>query len=245
MSVGEPPRQYPFAIEGPLGQFKIVTFSPDGRRFLAWDDDCHLREWDVTSGKLLSQRELGLTMLQSLVREKQQNQGHSFQIKATFSRDAKRLAAIHDGVLIILEVESGEELTRFSLADGRPQALEFSPDGNRIIISAPAKGIPQTHIVRALDISSGDEVLGVNISDEAAGGPLAFSPDGKHLAIANRSAGARVFTIDLASGEKTDVAESLPAPPACIRFSIEGSFLACGLSDGTALVWKLEDAGKK
>ncbi|MGE5191285.1 MAG: hypothetical protein ACM3U2_02205, partial [Deltaproteobacteria bacterium] len=133
-----PLRQYPAGIEGARGRSLTVTFTPDGRRFLAWEDNCQFTEWDVGSGKLLSRRELGPAELRPLKPDKKRPP-LLLRITAVFSSDAKRLAVIHGAILTVLETDGGDVVMQVNLDDGIPQALVFSPDGKRLAVSASGK----------------------------------------------------------------------------------------------------------
>ncbi|KAI0435821.1 hypothetical protein F4803DRAFT_573640 [Xylaria telfairii] len=107
------------------GRFKIMEFSPDGRKIASISPENAVCFWNTISG----QREGTL-------------EGHSSQITTlTFSKDGKKLAsASYDGTIMVWEVATGR--VECTLSHMSPQfrgfevlALLFSLDGSKIAIS--------------------------------------------------------------------------------------------------------------
>jgi WD40 repeat protein len=71
------------------------------------------------------------------------------------------------------------------------------------------------------------------------GGPVAFSADGKLLAIGSGQVRGEVRLIDLARWETVAVLTDFDSKPITMTFSADGESLIIGLFGGTALVWDL------
>jgi WD40 repeat protein len=70
-------------------------------------------------------------------------------------------------------------------------------------------------------------------------GPVAFSTDGKLLAIGFGRGRGEVRLIGLATWETVAVLTDFGSAPHAITFSADGKSLITALYDGTALVWDL------
>ena len=70
-------------------------------------------------------------------------------------------------------------------------------------------------------------------------GPVAFSADGKLLAIGFGRGRGEVRLLDLATQETVAVLADFGSEPHAMTFSADGKSLITGLNDETALVWDL------
>ena len=70
-------------------------------------------------------------------------------------------------------------------------------------------------------------------------GPVAFSADGKLLAIGFGRGSGEVRLLDLATWQTVAVLTGFASKPHAMTFSVDGKSLITGLNDGTALVWDL------
>ncbi|MEP3083326.1 MAG: PQQ-binding-like beta-propeller repeat protein [Sedimentitalea sp.] len=94
-----------------------------------------------------------------------------------FSPDGTRIAtASGDGTVLILNVQTGEEIARIKHGD-KVTAVAFSPDGTRI---ATTSGDNAAHIFNAYN---GEEIARFDHGDMVTA--VAFSPDGTRLATAS------------------------------------------------------------
>jgi WD40 repeat protein len=70
-------------------------------------------------------------------------------------------------------------------------------------------------------------------------GPVAFSPDGKHFAVASSRPGARIRVMDTETGRELQQIEGFRGTIRSLGFLSDGKRLVSGLDDGSALIWDL------
>ena len=134
----------------------------------------------------------------------------------------------------VIEVESAGRLSNFmTLGEGEVvRDLEFSPDGKALVSVA---GNNSDFAIRLWEVGSGLPVRSLQGHTSIVWG-VAFSPDGKMLALASKDGTAKVW--DWRSGE---LLESLnfPSEVTSVAFSPDSQTLAVGGVDGSpnAAVW--------
>jgi WD40 repeat protein len=245
---------YKLPGHGALGGRRAVGFTPDGRRFLSWGDDLYLRIWDVKSGKVLIEnavrppgvaragdvgpagRELRLMMMGP----------------PAFTPDGQRLVAAMGGFLHIIETATGRIENSVKHASGPIlTALAVAPDGRTFATSASGQSIqrnlpdgqvqsttPNHHPVCLFELPTGRLVHELDMPTDSPG-PVAFSADGKLLAIGFGRGRGEVRLLDLATWKTVAVLTDFGSKPHAMTFSADGKSLITGLNDGTALVWDL------
>jgi len=197
-----------------------VAFTPDGRRFATsdWDDvDGHTYLYDTVTGAELDRIAAGL--------------GHRF------SPDGRLLVFIDaDGMTYVFDTRTGEKAN--VLEGGAP--LAFSPDGDRLLIGdAWWDGPLAPVIVDPLAPNGGADVLTLAASPQVEAQAGAWSRDGSMVATLTTD---RVVLWDARTGERL---LSLYPPSGSFRSVgfADGPFFATGMTDGTAIVWRLTPDG--
>ncbi|MBX9581651.1 MAG: PQQ-binding-like beta-propeller repeat protein, partial [Gemmataceae bacterium] len=121
--------------------------------------------------------------------------------------------------------------------DDRIEAAALSPDGKRLAVVV-ARGSPvQNHehgCVYVCAATTGEVVWRAK-SDFSLGRSAAFSPDGAWVAVA----GDRVRVFDAATGGERPGFDGHRGAVQVVAFSPDGTRLATGGADGTAVVWEV------
>jgi WD40 repeat protein/Flp pilus assembly protein TadD len=153
-----------------------LAFSPDGRLLASADTDGVMRLWDVATGRL--------------VRECHGHEGMLWTV--AFHPDGKEVASAGaDRKVIIWEVATGKQVR---VLHGFPQAVvkvAYSPDGERLAtlaseiqrLFAARENAPGE--VKVWDARTGEELF-ADRGLARAPWELAFSPDGRRLAVSSQ-----------------------------------------------------------
>jgi WD40 repeat protein len=154
------------------------------------------------------------------------------------SADGRYLAILREDTALLLDIATGKEEAKVKLSS--PKAtIAVSADGSRV--ATFAGGTAEVH-----DAKSGKLLAKQNFA-EGIVRLVKFSPDGKQLAmwhLPGSRGGLPVLVWDVDSPDTPPrklVAEEWESA-SCVAFSPDGSKLAVGYSDGTAIIWDL--AGK-
>jgi WD40 repeat protein len=134
----------------------------------------------------------------------------------------------HSGSARLWEIASGKEKWRFSL--GPVRALAFSPDGSQVAVASG-------DTICLLDARSGTRLH--TFHDAGLGEPLAlaFSRDAKGLFIASASRVLR--RLALPTGKEVCPAVGHTGSVISVAFSPDGTTLASGSRDHSAILWDL------
>jgi WD40 repeat protein len=242
---GKEARKFTIESTGPARENLAIwamALSPDGERLVsvvtAGDSIAtyQVHVWDMATGKRLARREL---------------KGLSFETR--FSPDARSMTNQTAEEIVVADTVTGQELVK---ATGRAP-LAFSPDGQVLALAnfkpkplppgtaGPAGGDPgEVDAVCLVELATGKKLL--RIETGAVGhNLLAYSPDGRTLATADRD-GFRLW--DVATSKEL-FRRALPEKyhgsfgysfVTSLAFLADGDRLATGLMDSTLLIWDLE-----
>jgi WD40 repeat protein len=190
-----------------------LAYSPDGKTLASASQDGTLVFWDAGTGK-----------------ERQRIEG-SFN-KLVYFRNGARLAAFGDGSVLILDAATGK-LRQIVSAPPKEQwnAFALAPDGKSF-----ATGTRQA--VRVYDVDSGREI------DQFFPHPgvidvLAFSPDGKHLALsgANTDTQHELILWDVAARKEVRRLRGHSHDISHIAFTPNGKTLVTTSRDLSGRLW--------
>jgi RNA polymerase sigma factor (sigma-70 family) len=225
---------------------EALAFSPDGETILVFDRDQVLRVFEIATGR---QRDAEQPLF-SLDGEAGVN---TWITRAAFSPGNQFLAVNTDRTAYVADVSTGTE--RFSAPS---VAMAFAPDGRGFAVAAPGKPA-MTRLADASYRTLGQIVDGVDIVDlatmkikkiEIGGGSvtaLAFSPGGKHVAVAGGwlNPMIRLYRTDDGRELGQFTCPARVSHAGALAFSPDGRGLAAGLDDTTVLIWDLNDVRRE
>ncbi len=237
-----------------------VAFTPNGKQLLASGSDMHIRQWDVATGKLVSEHLLRPTgvpesRMDELVRHPEYTSRDWFG-SCPFSSDGRFFMMHIDNQLHVFDTATAKDLYQITLEHSGILSFTMSPD-NRLLLTSgqfkplkiplPGVGIrikyAAAHPVSLWELSSRKERMAVNLPGNI-GGPTAFSPDGKFFAVTTRAPAATVWIWETATGKHIGTIQGYRGDVQRMAFTPDGQRLITAMTDTTALVWDLNAVKK-
>ncbi len=246
---------YKLPGHGALGGQRTVGFTPDGQRFLSWGDDLYLRIWDVKTGKALVEnavRPPGVAVPDEDGDPGNREMRMMSMGPGAFAPDGQHLVAAVGGSFQIIDTATGRVEHSVKNPGGHLiSSIAIAPDGRYFATSGWGRPIqrklpdgrtqsttPDHHPVCLVELATGKLVRELEMPTSNAG-PVAFSADGKLLAIGFGRGSGEVRLLDLATQETVAELTDLGSAPHAMTFSTDGKYLIAGLNGGSGLVWDL------
>ncbi len=232
-------------IEGHQTPIWSAALSPDGQMAASGSQDGTIKLWDLSSGEM----KFEWTGFNHLAMD------------LSFTHDGKSLLAAIGapfgnlaipGQIVLLDIETGEELRDFELADGQdmPQVFsaDISPDGRQVLTGFSHSGIV------LWDLQTGEELRRyqeIDRDEPVVVEGLAFSADGKQFISSDFE--ASVILWDVESGEEVRrFSLGEPATAHQVDFSPDGQSLIVAYGPASAedtlkavVLWDLSTGAEK
>lgn len=202
-------------LTGHQSHISGVTFSPDGKWMLsAGGQDGTAILWNVAG-----RQKIGVF------------RGHTGAVhSARFLPDGKRVVtASADGSLRVWDAESQRELFRLEHGAIHVRSLAVSPDGSHVALSTGSGRAAKT---RVWDTRAREKVWDVPDFERVSG--LAFSPDGRRLAVASGRETIRIW--DVASRAMVQAYPIMPIAAPELAFRPDGTRLATTTWDNAVTI---------
>jgi len=236
-------RRFPSPRESmsPIG----ARFSDEGDSILVCWDDGTLRSWDITTSEERAATELKF-------RGARPQFASNFARSAVFSPDGRRLAVVEkiSGGVHVAELEQGKEL----FVVPRGYAVAFSPDGRTLAVAEAtryqqfklADGRTRSEmgpdtVVYLLDGLTGQEHHKILVKEASNIEAVAFSPDGKTLAVGRGWNDPDIHLYDVADGREVGTVATPPGTHTsfALAFTPDGKQLITGMSDTSIVIWNV------
>jgi RNA polymerase sigma factor (sigma-70 family) len=215
-----------------------VAFTANGKQLAAAGTDRKLRLWDPATGK-----ELRNQTVRGLQRPANVKPIEFFTIppykveKIVFAADGHIMALLAGKTVSVVDVAAGQLLFQHEKKPpGFNSVLALSPDGKTLLCGAGKS-------LRIVESASGVDLLQLTLPADVYA--AAFSADGRRFAVSTSEAGATIHVFDVPSGQETSRLHGHESLARSLAFSPNGSKLASGQEDSTALVWDVSTARRE
>ena len=211
-----------------------VAFAGGGKVLAAGGTDRKVRLWDVESGREIENQAVrGLR----LPPNGNLNEWPNCVNDAAFTPDGRTLALCAAKIVSVVDVAAGQALYQFQFEkDAILTVLALSPDGKTLLCGGGRS-------FRLIEVASGATLLKRELAVELFG--AAFSPDGRTLAVSAGEASATILLFDVPSGKEVLRLRGHASRVRSLAFSPDGTKLASGQWDSTALIWDISSARRR
>jgi WD40 repeat protein/DNA-binding SARP family transcriptional activator len=217
------PPQLP-KLDGEPDPLRALAFSPDGRLLLT-ASSFTIHRWDLAAHQVAGSFDIA-------------SPSHPAGLSSmAVSRDGRRLAVATQGKVLWLDPKTWTQTAAPLVVDNNswPDRLALSPDGRLLAMTTPTTtgGAAGRSTAMIWDLASRRRIRTLD-----ADGTLAFSPDGRTLAISHQQRG-EILLLDPATGRNRRTLTGHTAGVLGLSFSHDGATLASVGWDDTAIVWDL------
>ncbi len=212
----------PMQLEGALswtvetrlhrGALFAYAFSPDDKLLATGGLDGTIRIWDLANG----------SMVRAMI-------GHnSYIYDLSWSPDGNSLASAGgwDGTMRVWDIRTGMPLKVFKNPKEYSLWVSWSPDGSKLLGAGGSSGW-----VWMWDVRAGTETIVLEVGQNVRS--IDWSPSGEQLAAAAQVGSVAVY--NSSSGKVVQTLGDISAVFYCVRWSPDGTKLACGSTTNTTI----------
>jgi WD40 repeat protein len=191
----------------PAGDIQTLEFSPDGKR-LAWSNTVALGIWDASTGKPILDHDEHFGPIGST---------------AVLDKGARLLTSGGDATIRLWDLKTGRKLNQINAGHAHPEAVAVTADGKWLATAG------QDGTIRLLELPAGNVVKEMPMPNSGANQNLAFSPDGRHLAV---TGGTRTLIWEIPSGQQLRELKHLEGQMRALTISPDGKMLCTATAEG-------------
>jgi WD40 repeat protein len=215
------------------GQIRGLGFTPDGKKLAAAGRDGVLRLWDIHKKE-------------DVLSASKPHVPAAHSVFTSLANDGKTavVAGTHPFSLIAYDTVSGKkvfELPSDPKKHNHLSAIAFAPDSKTLVVGGWDGNASGSYWVRFWDTVSGEEQARQRIDRRHMATALAFSFDGKTLAVAGPPIATKVHLYDWKTGKEIYSVPSITGGVDTIAFSPDGKVLALAGGFGNSI--RLMDIG--
>lgn len=214
-----------------------IAAGPSDRQIITGTRSTQLRVWDVAGSAEIARYDA------------QSGSRRSVITTAALSPDKTMIAAGSDNsTVFVWDANTGTEIARLNLAGVEQMmandvvsSLDFSPDGQRLVVSANSIGTSLS-TVSVWDMTTFTRVIDYGGHENVSVTAVRFHPDGTR--IASGATDGVIHLWDAATGETQQIFTGHEAGRTItsLAFSPSGDQLVSGSADRTALLWNVQTA---
>jgi RNA polymerase sigma factor (sigma-70 family) len=212
-----------------------VTFTANGKVLAAGGSDRKARLWDVAIGKEIRNQTMSGLRTPPNVTQRELFQWPKQVIDVAFTPDGRVMALCAGDIVSIVDVDAAQPLFQFE-RKGFPAILALSPDG-KTLLHGTGKSF------RLIETTSGTDLHQRELNGEVFG--ATFSSDGRTVAVSAGDSDATIHLFDVQTGEEILHFRGHDSRVRSLAFSPDGTKLASGQWDSTALVWDVSATRRK
>lgn len=205
-----------------------LSFSPDGKKIASANGDGTVVLWNAEDGAPLTVMSTGSSRVWSV---------------AFAPKEKLVVSGGEDGKVRLWNSDNGKQVRSFEGLNRNASSVCFSPDGSKIAAADMEDSIRQNvpkpdglnDTIRIWEVATGKELT---VFRTPLTHSIAFSPDGKTLASADRAGTVHLWNVE--DGKRRTSWSAHTGAAMCVQFHSSGERLLSAGQDGAVNIWSLK-----